>query len=124
MMKNVMFGLSGLFSLYLYVGVLLFMGIIWMKSKLPFSNISSNLIAFFINIIVPVWDTISKECKDLITRMLRPAARRLTGRQVLEHEWLKILENKPNKELLPDVVVDRLNQFAGCQKIQIGRAHV
>ncbi len=65
---------------------------------------------------MPIWESISKDCKDLITKMLRPAAKRLTAAQVLEHPWFKIIEAP--KGSLPPVVTNRLNKFRSYQKVQ------
>lgn len=68
--------------------------------------------------IVPVWKTISPECKDLISKMLRPAPIRLTAKQVLEHNWLEMVHSQRVKELLPPVVTRRLKKFRKYQKVK------
>ncbi len=67
---------------------------------------------------MPIWETISKECKDLIKKMLRPADKRPTAEQVLKHEWFKIIDSKPATGSLPAVVTDRLGKFRKYQKVK------
>ena len=67
---------------------------------------------------MPIWNSISNECKDLIRKMLRPAPKRLDATQVLQHEWLKIPESKTKAELLPQVLTNRLKKFRTYQKVQ------
>ena len=66
---------------------------------------------------MPIWDSISTECKDLIGKMLRPAVKRITPAQVLEHNWFKILKTTAS-ELLPVVVTQQLNTFRTYQKVK------
>lgn len=41
----------------------------------------------------PVWEGISHQAKDLISRLLIPANNRLNSIQALEHPWVKQYEN-------------------------------
>lgn len=68
--------------------------------------------------VVPVWKSISVECRDLISKMLRPAATRLTVVQVLQHNWLETVHSKRVKEVIPMVVTRRLRKFRRYQKIK------
>eukprot|EP00826_Nyctotherus_ovalis_P045674 TRINITY_DN5079_c0_g3_i3.p2 TRINITY_DN5079_c0_g3~~TRINITY_DN5079_c0_g3_i3.p2 ORF type:complete len:215 (+),score=60.09 TRINITY_DN5079_c0_g3_i3:854-1498(+) len=69
-------------------------------------------------LVVPVWKSISNECKDLISKMLRPAATRLTATQVLEHSWLETVHGKRVKEMIPSIVTQRLKSFRNYQKVK------
>lgn len=68
--------------------------------------------------VVPIWDSISSECKELISLMLRPAARRITASQVLQHNWLERANSKSAKGLVPPVVPQKLKNFYKYQKVQ------
>lgn len=68
--------------------------------------------------IVPIWASISNECKDLISKMLRPAATRLTASEVLEHSWLKTVQNNKLQQPIPTVVTLRLKRFCKYQKVK------
>jgi len=50
--------------------------------------------------------------------MLRPAAKRYNSSQVLEHEWLKILDGKIPSAPMPPLVIESLNKFKNYQKAQ------
>lgn len=40
-------------------------------------------------ILVPEFDNVSGEAKDLIERILRPESERITIAEILDHPWLK-----------------------------------
>lgn len=65
-----------------------------------------------------IWDTISEECKDLISKMLRPAEKRLTAEQVLEHSWIKNNISKGSSSGLPKVLTKRLSSFSCMRKME------
>lgn len=68
--------------------------------------------------IVPIWTTISNECKDLISKMLRPAATRFTASEVLEHSWFETVQTKKIRQPIPTVVTLRLKSFCKYQKVK------
>lgn len=90
------------------------------RSRNQCSDRSSSLIVTLVpkHSIVPIWDTVSKECKDLIKRMLRPADRRPSAEEVLKHEWFKIIDSKPSTGSLPLMLTDRLAKFRKYQKVK------
>jgi calcium-dependent protein kinase len=67
---------------------------------------------------VPIWKSISPECKDLIAKMLVPADKRLTAQQVLDHPWFAKFCDKSAVVELPKLVTDNLKTFKGAQKVK------
>lgn len=45
--------------------------------------------------VVPEMDSVSLFLKDLIKRMLKPAAERITIDQIFQHPWMTVKNNKP-----------------------------
>jgi len=80
-----------------------------------------NLIVFF-NVfikVVPIWDSVSLECKDLICKMITKPEKRLTPSQVLEHPWMKKMTDKSISSLvLPPLVTSSLKTFSVTQKVK------
>ena len=68
--------------------------------------------------LVPIWKSISAECKDLITKMLVPADKRPTAQQVLEHPWISKMADKSVAVELPSLLTDNLKAFKGAQKVK------
>jgi len=62
------------------------------------------------------WDGVSKEAKDLITKMITLPTKRLTAAQVLEHPWMK-LGNQYNKTKL-SMNLGQLRNFINASKLQ------
>ena len=67
---------------------------------------------------MPVWKTISGDCKDLISKMLLPEEKRLNSQQVLDHPWLHKYAAKDVKIELPSIVTKSLGLFKGAQKVK------
>ncbi len=67
---------------------------------------------------MPVWAKISSECKDLITKMLCPAGKRLSSQQVLAHPWIVRMADKPEKVEMPAIVTRQLKVFRSAQRIK------
>lgn len=84
------------------------------KGRFEFDSIFSLLHL----LLVPVWKTISSECKDLISKMMCPCDRRLTAQQVLDHPWITRLADKPGKVELPAIITHQLKVFRSAQRIK------
>ena len=65
-----------------------------------------------------VWDEVSDEAKDLITKILVPESERLTPKECLNHPWVKNTCDKEISKDLCDVYVQRLKQFQGTSKLK------
>ncbi|MDR3549320.1 MAG: hypothetical protein P4M11_13835 [Candidatus Pacebacteria bacterium] len=65
-----------------------------------------------------MWTTISKDCKDLIMKMLVPAEKRLSAQQVLDHPWLQKYAEKKRIAELPPIVTQNLRSFRGAQRVK------
>jgi calcium-dependent protein kinase len=64
-----------------------------------------------------VWDKISADVKDLITKMLADPAHRLTAEQVLNHTW--VLNNAPNSsESILNLNVENLKNYRNINKLK------
>ena len=67
------------------------------------------------------WANISKECKDLIKKMITKPEKRLTAQECLDHKWFKIqskkLENEPNSPFKLQKLT-QLKSFSKTQKFQ------
>lgn len=68
---------------------------------------------------MPVWNDISKECKDLVTKMLIVAPeKRLNAQQVLDHEWIKKFGEKSEAVEVTAIMTKNLRTFRGAQKVK------
>ena len=67
---------------------------------------------------MPIWKAISKECKDLITKMLTPPEVRLTAQQVLDHAWLKNFADSKEEAQFTPIVTKNLKTFRSAQKVK------
>lgn len=67
---------------------------------------------------LPIWNSISAECKDLVSKMLSPVDKRLTSQQVLDHPWIANHADKPPRVDLPPIVTKQLKVFRGAQKVK------
>ncbi len=68
--------------------------------------------------LVPVWNTVSPLCKDLISRMITAPERRLTPQQVLEHPWILSMTGTEKPVELPSIVTSNLKTFSITQKVK------
>ena len=61
------------------------------------------------------FETISPECKDLISQLLvKDPQERITGLDALNHEWFKTIMEKPDEEFeVNEKVIKRLMEFKG-----------
>lgn len=66
----------------------------------------------------PIWETISAECKDLITKMLAPQSTRLTPQQVLSHPWITKCSIPNTIALPPTLLIKNLQTFCAATKIK------
>jgi calcium-dependent protein kinase len=65
-----------------------------------------------------VWNEVSDEAKDLITKLLAPSPERLDAKQALGHPWImRYSENVPRISL-NDGVISRIATFSNASKIQ------
>ena len=68
------------------------------------------------------FESVSNECKDLISKLLVPnAKRRLSGQQALSHAWFKILNDGVETKVgvkISDDVINRLRSFKGVSKFK------
>lgn len=76
------------------------------------------IILIFINSIVPIWKTISFECKDLISKMLVPSAKRLSSQEVVDHLWFKKMADPKNIPTVPPFLTKNLMNFKSAQKLK------
>lgn len=65
-----------------------------------------------------VWDEVSEEAKDLISKMLVPEKDRLTPKECLNHPWVKNTVDKKTSSPTAQVYLDRLRQFQGASKLK------
>lgn len=82
-------------------GVILY---IMISFKFPFeqtNELEKEIISLNYNFDDPVWEHISKKCKDLISKLLMPEKDRITAKQVLKHPWMK------NFHLIDKVIKDK-----------------
>lgn len=68
--------------------------------------------------IVEIWKSISAECKDLITKMLQPAEKRITAQGVLDHPWIAKMADKKMALEVPPLVTKNLKAFKGAQRVK------
>eukprot|EP01022_Parablepharisma_sp_SALTPOND_P001083 TRINITY_DN105553_c1_g1_i1.p2 TRINITY_DN105553_c1_g1~~TRINITY_DN105553_c1_g1_i1.p2 ORF type:complete len:234 (-),score=34.40 TRINITY_DN105553_c1_g1_i1:1279-1980(-) len=69
--------------------------------------------------IVSIWEDISPECKDLISKLLRPKETRLTPERALQHPWvLKQCKSVATKVEVPTDIIKNLRAFRGAQKLK------
>jgi len=73
----------------------------------------------FFNLIVSLWEDISFECKDLITKLLRSKETRLTPEKILDHPWLsKAGKSFSSKVEIPTEIISNLKAFRGAQRLK------
>eukprot|EP00930_Biecheleria_cincta_P033751 TRINITY_DN23375_c0_g1_i1.p1 TRINITY_DN23375_c0_g1~~TRINITY_DN23375_c0_g1_i1.p1 ORF type:complete len:609 (+),score=119.28 TRINITY_DN23375_c0_g1_i1:171-1997(+) len=87
-----------------------------LSGKPPFWGSPKNQLAAMLAerypLVGPFWDSISEDCKDLITRLLKADAQvRMTAPDVLQHPWLRLGATEPNHQLLAQVL-SNLEQFS------------
>lgn len=65
-----------------------------------------------------VWDEVSDDAKDLISKILVPEKERLSPKDCLNHDWIK---NQSDREISPEtsqIYLDRLRQFQGASRLK------
>lgn len=87
-----------------------------LSGKPPFWGSPKNQLAAMLAerypLVGPFWDTISADCKDLISSLLKADAQeRMTADDVLQHPWLRLGATEPNHQLLAQVL-SNLEQFS------------
>lgn len=70
------------------------------------------------HLLVPIWASISAECKDLISKMLLPQAKRFSAQEVLDHPWIQKMADKKEAGDLPPIILKNLKVFRGAQKVK------
>lgn len=65
-----------------------------------------------------VWDEVSDEAKDLISKILVPEKERLSPKECLSHPWIKSSANKEASEESKQLFIERLRQFQGASKLK------
>ena len=61
----------------------------------------------------PEFDNVSKECKDLIKKLLvKSPKKRYTADKALKHKWFRYAKD-PNNHVLDDKVLNRLVTYKG-----------
>jgi calcium-dependent protein kinase len=68
--------------------------------------------------LVPIWTSISPECKDLISKMLVPAEQRISAQDVLNHPWIKKFADKKEAAVVTPILTKNLKTFRGAQKVK------
>lgn len=72
----------------------------------------------FAEFLVPIWKNISKECKDLICKMIAPPEKRITSQQVLDHPWTRKYTEKKGAVELPQIVTKNLKKFKSAERVK------
>ena len=67
---------------------------------------------------MPVWKVISAECKDLISKMISPAEKRLTSQQVLNHPWIAKMADKKEVASVSTILTKNIRAFRTAQKVK------
>lgn len=65
-----------------------------------------------------VWDEVSEEAKDLISKILVPEKERLTPKECLNHPWVKKDEDHHSSPELQKIYLERLRRFQGASKLK------
>ena len=65
-----------------------------------------------------IFEWVSDEAKDLISKILTPESQRLTLEQVLEHPWITHNSSSPDSGIISINLVDRLKKFARWTKLR------
>jgi len=65
-----------------------------------------------------VWDEVSDEAKDLISKILVPEKERLTPKECLNHPWVKNAMDSTISDDTQKLFLDRLRQFQGASKLK------
>eukprot|EP00826_Nyctotherus_ovalis_P019613 TRINITY_DN1606_c0_g1_i15.p3 TRINITY_DN1606_c0_g1~~TRINITY_DN1606_c0_g1_i15.p3 ORF type:complete len:238 (-),score=106.39 TRINITY_DN1606_c0_g1_i15:323-1036(-) len=68
--------------------------------------------------LVPIWKNISKECKELICKMIAPPEKRITSQQVLDHPWIRKYTEKKATVELPQIVTKNLKKFKSAERVK------
>ncbi len=64
------------------------------------------------NLLEEEWETISKEAKDLISKMLKYDPKlRLLAEESLQHVWFKRFENSKNNAPLSKTIIENMKNF-------------
>ena len=92
-------------------GVILY---VLLSGEPPFNGINDNIIFSQIrqlkfNFPEKKWNKISKDAKDLLSKIFVPESQRLSARQVLEHSWFQLV--KDNKISLEKIKLDGTRNF-------------
>ena len=104
------------------MGVIMF---IMLCGKPPFGGkTNKDIIANVLNgqykMSSQVWDTVSKEAKDIISKLLeRSADMRLTAQESFEHPWIQMEIDKENSmvELNPQMI-ENMEQYINQAKLR------
>ena len=65
-----------------------------------------------------MWETVTKDCKELILKMVTTPDKRLTPQQVLDHPWIQEMTEKTALVTLPALVTTNLKNFSVTQKVK------
>ena len=65
-----------------------------------------------------IFDLISAEAKDLISKILTPERERLTLEQVLEHPWISNNSESKDFDNINTNLIDRLRNFTRCTRLR------
>ena len=119
MMQDVMFGQWELFSISSFVELLLFTEITILQSwKASRKGILNLTVKRQLTNLVPIWNSISPECKDLVSKMLVPADKRISAQQVLDHPWIKKYADKKESVEVTPILTKNLKTFRGAQRVK------
>jgi calcium-dependent protein kinase len=67
---------------------------------------------------LPIWQTVSAECKDLCNKMMCAPEKRLIPQQVLDHPWIKKFADKAPSVVLPPLITKNLKAFRCAEKVK------
>jgi len=80
---------------------------------------SSFQVYIFLTILEEEWEVISKEAKDLISKMLKYDPKlRYSAEECLKHGWFKTNENSKNNVPLSKTTIENMRQFKRENKLE------
>lgn len=81
---------------------------------------SNLMVPLILNPIADIWNDVSDECKDLISKMLVTEEHRLPAKEYLNHPWFSLHKNSLSKVNLSSRTLMRMKDF--CKIVRLKRA--